>query len=168
MGHGRQRRLCSCVCYPGLTLRSLTLRGAWSLNTVSTIWKDVEMGRPDANCALWAQGANLYLVSDSLYLWGFLAFYQSLWQPIPVLLPGKSHGQRSVVGYSPWGHKESDTTEQLHYQPLVNSSQICWFCLSCTVEVKVENVKHCWGCNDLREGLLISFSQSVQGLQPLS
>ena len=29
----------------------------------------------------------------------------------PVLLPGKSHGQRSLVGYSPWGHKESDTTE---------------------------------------------------------
>ena len=36
------------------------------------------------------------------------------WQPTPVLLPGKSHGQRSMVGYSPWGHKESDTTEQLH------------------------------------------------------
>ena len=33
----------------------------------------------------------------------------------PVLLPGKSHGGRSVVGYSPWGHKESDTTERLHF-----------------------------------------------------
>jgi len=29
----------------------------------------------------------------------------------PVFLPGKSHGQRSLVGYSPWGHKESNTTE---------------------------------------------------------
>ena len=36
------------------------------------------------------------------------------WQPIPVFLPGKSHGQRSLVGYSPWGRKESDTTERLH------------------------------------------------------
>ena len=36
------------------------------------------------------------------------------WQPIPVLLPGKSHGQRSLVGYSPWGHQESDTTERAH------------------------------------------------------
>ena len=36
------------------------------------------------------------------------------WQPILVLLPGKSHGQRSLVGYSPWDHKESDMTEQLH------------------------------------------------------
>ena len=35
------------------------------------------------------------------------------WQPIPVFSPGKSHGQKSVVGSSPWGHKESDTTEQL-------------------------------------------------------
>ena len=31
----------------------------------------------------------------------------------PVFLPGDSHGQRSLAGYSPWGHKESDTTEQL-------------------------------------------------------
>ena len=33
------------------------------------------------------------------------------WQPTPVLLPGKSHGQRSLVGYRPWGHKELDMTE---------------------------------------------------------
>ena len=33
------------------------------------------------------------------------------WHPTPVFLPGKSHGQRSLVGYSPWGHKESDMTE---------------------------------------------------------
>ena len=36
-------------------------------------------------------------------------------QSTPVLLPGKSHGQRSLVGYSPWGHKELDTTELLHF-----------------------------------------------------
>ena len=35
------------------------------------------------------------------------------WQPTPVFLPGKSHGQRSMVGYSPWGHRESDMTERL-------------------------------------------------------
>ena len=33
--------------------------------------------------------------------------------PIPVLLPGESHGQRSLAGYSPWGHTELDTTERL-------------------------------------------------------
>ena len=36
------------------------------------------------------------------------------WQPTPVFLPGESHGQRSLAGYSPWGHKESDTTEPLN------------------------------------------------------
>ena len=36
-------------------------------------------------------------------------------QPTPVLLPGKSHGLRSLVGYSQWGHKELDTTERLHF-----------------------------------------------------
>ena len=37
------------------------------------------------------------------------------WQPTPVPLPGKSHGQRSLVGCSPWGREESDTTERLHF-----------------------------------------------------
>ena len=37
------------------------------------------------------------------------------WHPTPVLLPGKSRGRRSLVGCSPWGHEESDTTERLHF-----------------------------------------------------
>ena len=37
------------------------------------------------------------------------------WQPTPVLLPGKSHGWRSLVGCSPWGRTESDTTERLYF-----------------------------------------------------
>ena len=46
------------------------------------------------------------------------------WQPTPVPLPGKSHGWRRLVGWSPWGCKESDTTERLHFH----------FSLSCTGE----------------------------------
>ena len=42
-------------------------------------------------------------------------FRRRQWQPTPILLPGKSHGGRSLVGCSPWGLKESDTTEQLHF-----------------------------------------------------
>ena len=38
------------------------------------------------------------------------------WQPTPVFLPGEFHGQRSLVGYSSWGHKESDMTERLTLQ----------------------------------------------------
>ena len=40
------------------------------------------------------------------------------WQPTPVFLPGKSHGWKSMVGYSPWGRKESDMTERLHFLSL--------------------------------------------------
>ena len=41
------------------------------------------------------------------------------WQPTPVLLPGESHGQRSLEGHSPWSRKESDTTQQLNNNNLV-------------------------------------------------
>ena len=55
------------------------------------------------------------------------------WQPTPVFLPGESHGQRSLMGYSSWGHKETDTTEQLstHTQEAtVYGSQVCISCVA--------------------------------------
>jgi len=45
------------------------------------------------------------------------------WQPTPVFLPWKSHRQRSLVGYSPWGGKESDKTEQLNNNSTKNFVQ---------------------------------------------
>ena len=55
------------------------------------------------------------------------------WQPTPVLLPGKSHGQRSLVGCSPWGREESDMTEWLHFpfhalekEMATHSSVLAW------------------------------------------
>ena len=44
-----------------------------------------------------------------------ISSWRRKWQPTPVLLPGKSHGWRSMVGYCPWGRKESDTIEWLHF-----------------------------------------------------
>ena len=44
--------------------------------------------------------------------WGL---WRRQWHPTPVLLPGKSHGRRSLVGCSPWGLEELDTTERLHF-----------------------------------------------------
>ena len=41
--------------------------------------------------------------------------WRRAWQPTPVFLPGESHGHRSMAGYSPWGHKELDTTKQPHF-----------------------------------------------------
>ena len=46
------------------------------------------------------------------------------WQSTPVLLWRKSHGQRSLVGYSPWGRKESDTTERLHFGSFLTISTV--------------------------------------------
>ena len=43
------------------------------------------------------------------------SYWRRQWQPTPVLLPGKSHGWRSLVGCSPWRLEESDTTERLHF-----------------------------------------------------
>ena len=57
------------------------------------------------------------------------------WQSTPVPLPGKSHGQRSLLGYSPWGHRESDTTEWLHF-------------LFSLCKIK-EQVRHCWIKRDI-------------------
>ena len=44
-----------------------------------------------------------------------LLVWRRQWQPTPALLPGKSHGRRSLVGCSPWGSEESDMTERLHF-----------------------------------------------------
>ena len=44
-----------------------------------------------------------------------ISFWRRQWHPTPVLLPGKSHGWRSLVGCSPWGRYESDTTDRLHF-----------------------------------------------------
>ena len=47
-------------------------------------------------------------------------------QPPPVFLPGESHGPRSLVGYSPWGPKESDTTERLTLPSFVSDTLGRW------------------------------------------
>ena len=51
----------------------------------------------------------------SIYRPMSLYFWRRQWHPTPVLLPGKSHGWRSLVGCSPWGRWGSDTTERLHF-----------------------------------------------------
>ena len=52
--------------------------------------------------------------------------WRRAWQPIPVFLPGESHGQRSLVGYSPWGRKELGTTERLGTHPLFTGPLHGW------------------------------------------
>ena len=49
-------------------------------------------------------------IHSSTLAWKIL---RKKWQPPPVFLPGESHGWRSLVGYSPWGRKESDMTSRV-------------------------------------------------------
>ena len=69
---------------------------------------------------------------------------RSQWRPTPVLLPGKSHGQRSLVGYSPWGHKESDTTEWLHFTSVCEYFEIVkvWEMASSNVQLIINLWKY--------------------------
>ena len=86
------------------------------------------------------------------------------WHPTPVLLPGKSHGWRSLVGYSPWGREESDrdTTERLHFH----------FSLSCMGEGN-GNPLQCSCLENPRDGgawwaAVYGIAQSRTGLTRLS
>ena len=52
------------------------------------------------------------------------------WQPTPIFLPGKSYGQRSLAGYSPWDHKESDMTDRLTHTHTHTHTRIRWVSVS--------------------------------------
>ena len=79
------------------------------------------------------------------------------WHPTPVLLPGKSHGRRSLVGCSPWGRGESNTTERLHFH----------FSLSCIGEGN-GNPLQCSCLENPRDGGVCGVTQSRTRLQCLS
>ena len=70
------------------------------------------------------QGKNLHQQKDYILLKVQMIIWRRQWHPTPVFMPGKSHGWRSLVDYSPWGHEESDTNERLHFH----------FSLSCIAE----------------------------------
>ena len=53
---------------------------------------------------------------DACFIPALGRFLEEAWQPTPVFLPGKSHGQRSLAGYSPWVHKDWTRLKQLSIQ----------------------------------------------------
>ena len=91
-----------------------------------------------------------------------LSLRRRQWQPTPVFLPGKSHGRRSLVGCSPWGHKGSDTTEQLHFH----------FSLSCIGEGNGNPLQCSWQENPRNRGAwwaaIYGVTQSQTRLKRLS
>ena len=81
---------------------------------------------------LWNGGGSTLILSSSDILGnGIRVCWRRWWHPTPVLLPGKPHGWRSLVGCSPWGRYESDMTARLHFNALekemaTHSSVLAW------------------------------------------
>ena len=67
-------------------------------------------------------------------------FWRRKWQPTPVILLGRFHGLRSLVGYSPWGCKDLDTTEQLHS----HHSGIIWASLVAQMVKNLPAMQETW------------------------
>ena len=78
--------------------------------------------------------------------WVGKILWRRKWQSTPGLLPGKSHGQSSLVGYSPWGHKELDTTVRLSLSlssSFSKSSLNIWkFSVHILLKPSLENFEH--------------------------
>ena len=128
-----------------------------SLYCAAVIWKKVPfpMGLPR-----WLSGKEFTWQCRRHRRHGFDPWVKKIpwsrkWQPTTVFLPGRFHGQRSLVGYSPWFHKESDTTEGLNRQACHSARRflsICFVrraytCATCwTTGVKFANRPVCrWG-----------------------
>ena len=77
------------------------------------------IGSTDTGIPSWLrQGVSLQCWRPRFDPWVRKISWRRKWQSTPVLLPGKSHGRKNLVCYSPWSHKESDMTEWLHFHTL--------------------------------------------------
>ena len=104
-----------------INLLAITIRKQIALCFISLSHKEIKACvtctvNPPPNCmgkhfCLCLIGENCNMIWLPLWLSG----RRRQWHPTPVLLPGKSHGRRSLVGCNPWGRQESDTTEQLQF-----------------------------------------------------
>ena len=83
-------------------------------------WRIPGMGEPGGLLSMGSHRVGHDWSNVAVAAWSFNAIHghsqRRQWHPTPVLLPGKSHGQRSLVGCSPWGLEESDMTEQLPFR----------------------------------------------------
>ena len=128
--------LCEIFLTKGLNLclRHLLLWQACSLSPVPPFWKAQNYFLQQHKKLSYLEGCSKHLVlpwgsevkasawnaGDPGSIPGLGRFpWRRKWQPTPVFLPGESHGQRSLVGYSPQGRKESDMTERLHFTSLL-------------------------------------------------
>ena len=101
------------------------------------------------------------------------------WQLTPVFLPGKAHGQRSLEGYSPWDHKESDPTERQsaitevmdilfgmgstlkNYKGAISIELFPLLCHRVNIYIYICILKHYWICLVVLTGLVQLFTFSI-------
>ena len=94
-----------------MAIHSSTAAAAKSLQLCPTLCDPIDSSPPGSPVPGILQARTLEWVAISFSnAWKWKVKVKSLGRVTPVLLPGKSHGQRSLVGYSPWGGKESDKT----------------------------------------------------------
>ena len=76
------------------------------------MWMDLKYTMPSEGLSRWCSGKESTCnAGDQVQPLGRKDPWRRKWQCTPIFLPGKFHGQGSLAGYSPWGHKESDKTE---------------------------------------------------------
>ena len=85
----------------------------WHLKGLITTWIKSSESLRCEQTDLWKKWQIFKL--DHPKMWDPATFWRRRWQPTPVLLPGKSHGWRSLVGCGPWACEESDTTGRLPF-----------------------------------------------------
>ena len=99
------------------------IRGSVSAEVTEVLVVDIYWGRETATINSpqneYSQVKQPQLCTYSFKIY-FMVHWRRQWQPTPVFLPGKSHGQKSLVGCSPWGCEESDTIERLHFHFLLS------------------------------------------------
>ena len=84
------------------------------------------------------------------------------WQPTPVFFPGESHGQRSLAGYSPWGHKELEMIQRLNNERTHTKSHIIFYLLLKGASQVAKNLLT--NARDLRDaGSILGSGRSLRG-----
>ena len=153
-----------------LTEREVLGASGWGGHWIWTLWVRLYQNPPLCEAKwceqIWAPNKLTPTVTITRWTWGShshvtlqtvcftFGSWRRQWHPTPVLLPGKSHGLRSLVGCSPWGRWGSDTIEQLHFHFSLsclgegNGNPLHYSCLE---NPRDGSLVGCllWGCTEL-------------------
>ena len=148
--------VCVCVCVCIYIGGSLCISGfnisRFKQFKIENIWKNSGSFKKQNFNLLYAINNNLHSIYIVLiFATIYVTFRRRQWHPTPELLPGKSHGWRSLEGCSPWGLWGSDMTERLHFH----------FSLSCIGEGN-GNPLQCSCLENPRDG--VAWSAAVYGV----